>query len=72
MLTDKTWSLIALLLTFAVIALVGKMDAKDDESENRKYCEMIALWEKDIARGIAPEQRAGWPPYDGRDKCNKE
>mgnify|MGYP001266202527 CR=1 FL=1 len=67
----KSIELIALLLAFAVFATVSAMDAKEAESVNRKYCEMIALWEKDIARGIAPEQRAGWPPYDGRKQCEE-
>lgn len=68
----KSIELIALLLAFAVLATVNTIDAKDAESVNRKYCEMTALWEKDAARGIAPEQRAGWPPFDGRKQCENE
>lgn len=68
----KSIELIALLLAFAVFATVSAMDAKEAESVNRKYCEMIALWEKDAARGIAPEQHKGWPPFDGWKQCEKE
>lgn len=68
----KTWGLIAILLVFAALALAGTMDAKDVESSHQQYCEMVALWDTESARGVAPEQRKGWPPFDGRDKCNKE
>lgn len=69
--TTKHWGLIALLL-IVFAALAGTMDAQEAESSHRQYCEMVAQWDKDAALGIAPEQRSGWPPYDGRDKCNKE
>lgn len=68
----KSIELIALLLAFAVLATVNTIDAKDAESANRKYCEMVAIWDRDAARGIAPEQRAGWPLFDGQKKCKTE
>ncbi len=68
--TTKAWSLIALLLVFAALGLAGTMDAQDAENSRRGYCEMVALWDKDAALGIAPDQRKGWPPYDGRKQCN--
>lgn len=68
--TTKDLSLIALLLlVFAALALAGTMDAQDTERAQTTYCEMVALWDKDAESGIAPEQRAGWPPFGGRNKC---
>lgn len=71
--TAKDWSLTALLLAaLAALTLVGNMDAKDAENSHREYCEMVAQWDKDAESGIAPEQRTGWPPYDGRKQCKTE
>lgn len=70
--TTKAWSLIALPPVFAALALVGTMDAQDAENSHRQYCEMVALWDADAAQDVAPEQRRGWPPYDGRNQCTEE
>ena len=70
--TTKAWGPTALLLAIAALALAGTMDAQDAERSQRTYCEMVALWDKDAESGIAPEQRAGWPPYDGRKQCKTE
>lgn len=67
--TTKHWGIITLLLTFAALALAGTMDAQDAERSQSTYCEMVALWDADAAQGIAPEQRTGWPPFDGRKQC---
>lgn len=72
MTTTKAWGIITLLLVFAALAIAGTMDAQDAERSQTAYCEMVAQWDKDAARGIAPEQRTGWPPFDGRKQCNKE
>ena len=64
--TTKDWSLIALLLVFAAMALVGTMDAQDAEHNHQHYCEMVAQWDKDAALGIAPEKRTGWPDFEKR------
>lgn len=66
----KGWSLAALLLV--ALALDGMMDAKDAESDHQQYCEMVAQWDKDAESGMAPEQRAGWPPYNGYKQCKTE
>lgn len=68
--TTKDWSLAALLLVFAALALAGTTDAQDAERSQSTYCEMVALWDSDAAQDVAPEQRRGWPPYDGRKQCN--
>lgn len=69
--TTKDWSIIALLLVFAALALAGTMDAQDAENSHQQYCKMIALWHKDAESGVAPEQRDGWPPYDGWKQCEQ-
>ena len=69
--TTKGLSLTALLLVFAALALAGTMDTKDAERSQSTYCEMVAQWDKDAELGIAPEQRTGWPPYDGRKQCEQ-
>lgn len=70
--TTKDWSLIAgMLLALAVWAGVSTADAQDAGSSHRQYCEMIALWDADAAQDVAPEQRRGWPPYDGRKQCKE-
>lgn len=69
--TTKGWSLVALLLVFAALALAGTMDVKDAENSHRQYCEMVAAWDADAAQDVAPEQRRGWPPFDGRKQCEQ-
>ena len=70
--TSKYWTLAVLLLLFAALALAGTMDAKDAGHAKNTYCEMVAYWDRDTESGIAPEQRAGWPPFDGRKQCKTE
>lgn len=65
--TTKDWVMIAGMLL--ALALVGNMDAQDAERSQSTYCEMVALWGSDAAQDVAPEQRRGWPPYDGRKQC---
>jgi hypothetical protein len=61
----KTGSVIlGFLILFAV---VGSMDAVDAQASSENYCAMVELWEQDSH--LAPEQRRGWPPYKGVEKC---
>ena len=32
------------------------------------YCETVAIWKADAARGVTANDRAGWPPFDV--ECN--
>ena len=56
-------------LTFAgfiaAFGLAGAMDSAATAADRALYCEMADLWQQDEARGIAPEDRRGWPAYDG-------
>lgn len=70
--TTNGWSLVFLLLALTALALDGMMDAQEAESSNSEYCEMVALWDGDAESGIAPEQRTGWPPYNGYKQCKTE
>jgi hypothetical protein len=64
----KDLTLVA-LLAFAALTLAGTMDSQDAEDSHREYCGMVALWDADASQGVAPEHRAGWPPFGGSNKC---
>lgn len=68
----KGWSLTVLMLAVAALALDGMMNTQEVESSHREYCEMAALWDKDAESGVVPEQRTGWPPYNGYKQCKTE
>lgn len=72
--TTKDWILIAGLLLglFGILVGVSTADAQDAENSHRQYCEMVAQWDADAAQDVAPEQRRGWPPFDGRKQCKTE
>lgn len=72
--TTKDWILVGGLMLglFGIWAGVSTADALDAESSRQQYCEMVALWDADAAQDVAPEQRRGWPPYDGRNQCKAE
>lgn len=62
----RRWHVIVLAAAFvAVLGLVGHYDFQAAECEHALYCEMIAVWEADAARGVAANDRAGWPPFKG-------
>jgi hypothetical protein len=48
----------------ALIVLAAWLN-HDVNDEGRTYCEMVALWEADAARGVPHANRRGWPPYRG-------
>lgn len=50
-------------LGIAALATIGSMDAADEAAQERHYCEMVALWQQDAAKGLPPEERGGWPNY---------
>lgn len=57
---------------FLVIAgIAGQSDYEHEIEQEKAYCEMVRIWEDDAARGVPPNERAGWPPYKGEDvPCN--
>lgn len=56
-------------LTLLVIGIAGQSDYETAVEQETVYCEMVELWKSDGARGIAPEQRAGWPPFNPDVSC---
>jgi hypothetical protein len=54
-----------------LIGIAGQSDYEEAVRQEQHYCDMVRLWEMDAAKGIAPDQRAGWPPYKGEEvPCN--
>lgn len=71
--SKRDWMMIGgMLLALAVWAGVSTADAQDAENSRREYCEMVAAWDADAAMDVAPEQRRGWPPFDGRCENNQK
>ena len=59
-------AIIATIAVLAALILASAMAPAERDHEWLRYCEMVTLWEADSAAGIAPEHRAGWPPYRGQ------
>ncbi|WP_251976751.1 hypothetical protein [Salinicola avicenniae] len=52
------------LLTAASVGLVGPSDYEMQLMQQEQYCESVATWNAEAARGVAPAQRYGHPDYD--------
>lgn len=60
---------LGIILFFLVIyGIAGRFDTQDAQAQHKLYCEMVAIWQADAARGVPANERTGWPPFDG--KCN--
>jgi hypothetical protein len=59
-------------LTLMVIGIAGQSDFEEAVQQETLYCESVRLWENDAARGVAPEHRAGWPPFNPDVSCAEE
>ncbi|MDH4572437.1 hypothetical protein [Salinicola acroporae] len=53
------------LLTVASVGLTGPSDYDVQLMQQDKYCESVATWNAEAARGVAPARRYGHPDYDG-------
>lgn len=53
-----------LLLALVILGLVGRLDAQDEQRAAAYYCDQVALWRAEAARGVIPELRNGHPDYD--------
>jgi hypothetical protein len=62
----KMFALAAML--FVVVGVVGCFDAEDAAAQHEHYCSMVATWEAEAKAGVPPNDRTGWPPYDGECK----
>lgn len=55
-------------LLVVLIGVVGHFDAEDTDAQHANYCSMVATWHSEATKGIPPNDRTGWPPYDGECK----
>tara|TARA_B100000678_G_scaffold250122_1_gene224795 strand:- start:226 stop:510 length:285 start_codon:yes stop_codon:yes gene_type:complete len=53
------------LLTTASVGLMGPSDYEVQLMQQEQYCESVATWNAEAARGVAPARRYGHPDYDG-------
>lgn len=68
----KSISFVGFALVFVLLGIVGQSDYEEAIQRNNLYCEMKQLWEADAARGVAPEDRAGWPPFNPDISCARQ
>ena len=66
--TMLTKAALAVILV-VLIGLVGYFDAEDADAQHTNYCSMVGVWHAEAAKGVQPNNRTGWPPYDG--ECTK-
>lgn len=59
--TPKT--ILAVLVLFAALAIVGHFDMEEADRQESEYCSMVALWKQDKAAGISEHDRRGWPEF---------
>ena len=66
LLSMPRWQAIGVAL-FLIVAfgIAGHFDAEDEQAQYERYCEMVALWKADAARGIPANDRARWPHSTG-------
>ena len=66
LLSMPRWQAIGIgLLIIVAFGIVGHFDAQEEQAQHEHYCEMVAIWKADAARGVPANDRAGWPPFDG-------
>lgn len=57
--------LVITLSIAAGAATIGHLDYEAELMQQRQRQEMEDVWCRDAARGLAPGDRAGWPPLKG-------
>lgn len=64
-------SVIALLMAIGAMAALGRADHETEQRQLLTYCEDVAIWQAEAARGIDPHHRTGHPDYSGiaEDEC---
>lgn len=68
--TNKVWGYA--LIFIALFSAVSAMDFQDAQKEEAHYCDMVALWKADAAKGIHKRARAGWPPFNKEINCESK
>ena len=59
----KTVITLTAIASFVGLAVAGAMDAPEPVETHKRYCQGVAVWEADAARGIGPYDRAGHPDW---------
>lgn len=52
-----------------VLGMTGSEDFAEEQRQVSVYCEMVGLWTEDARLGVEPNNRRGWPPYNGTEVC---
>ena len=65
--TRKHWLAAALILL--ALGVVGHFDSEEEQRQQDEYCAMVKVWNEDKARGVPEHDRAGWPPFEGEERC---
>ena len=53
----------AVAVALTIMALLGNADAKEAERIEMRYCESVAKWKAQAARGVDPLHRSGHPDF---------
>ncbi|MFW6344723.1 MAG: hypothetical protein ACOC0M_00105 [Halomonas sp.] len=71
LLNRAMWVVIVAALIGAVM-LLNVHDQRHEQAALEAYCESVATWQAEAARGIRPEHRTGHPDYDeiAADECS--
>lgn len=56
---------IAAVAIFTALAYVGGQDRAEAQRQQTRYCENVATWLAQKARGVEPLNRTGHPDYQG-------
>lgn len=64
MIKRTPWA-IALIAIVGAMAALGRADHETQQAQHLRYCEDVALWQAEAARGIDPHHRTGHPDYQG-------
>lgn len=57
--------IIAALAALCMIGLLGHLDAQEEDVQLTAHCELVELWNRDAANGVAVSERIGRPDYNG-------
>ncbi|GHB30759.1 hypothetical protein [Salinicola rhizosphaerae] len=68
LITSPLAGVAAAIVTAAVLvnaSLPGPSAYEVELMQQDRYCESVATWNAETARGVSPERRYGHPDYDG-------
>lgn len=59
------FALPAAAFALMVLAAVGPSEYEVQQRQEARYCDNVAQWRAEAARGVEPDRRYGHPDYDG-------